>query len=409
MKDRPVGRPREPVIVADLNHGASHSARPPLWLAAAAVAAAWGAVYDIGRWVISFISFPVHEDIRIWYVAAEAGLRYGWSTIYDPATLRSLSTAFPGGETNIDSSATYASPPLLAWLFAPLTAFPEPVAYGLWTALSVVGLAWAWHISAPYRGTAKLALLLLALALWPVMDAFYRGQPVMILVALVAGSWWLSARDQQLAAGVALAAATALKPQVVILVPVALLVSGRYRFVVSWAAASAILAAAFVVSLGTSGLLSWWQVLKLVESNPEHAYFTLAYLFGVGPLTYVLLTAQGAMALAVAWRRRRDLEVVFAAGLLGSLTVSIHLHVYDYSTLILAAWLLLRTSPPLWHRLWLLVGVLTMQGLLPGLPAPQLIWDACWLAILAVSSFSGSAWSAPATRQAIGSAGRVDT
>ncbi|HEY8855707.1 MAG TPA: hypothetical protein VIN12_10665 [Candidatus Dormibacteraeota bacterium] len=65
-----------------MNHPASQPARPPLWLAAAAVAAGWGAVYDIGRWIAAFVTFPAHEDVRIYYVAAQAGLRYGWSTIY---------------------------------------------------------------------------------------------------------------------------------------------------------------------------------------------------------------------------------------------------------------------------------------------------------------------------------------
>jgi len=97
-----------------VNQPASQSARPPLWLAAAAVAAGWGAIYDIGRWVAAFVTFPAHEDVRIYYVAAQAGLRYGWATIYDIPTLRSLSSGFAGGQTNIDSSATYISPPLLA-------------------------------------------------------------------------------------------------------------------------------------------------------------------------------------------------------------------------------------------------------------------------------------------------------
>jgi hypothetical protein len=392
-----------------VNQPASQSARPPLWLAAAAVAAGWGAAYDVGRWVAGFVTFPAHEDVRIYYVAAQAGLRYGWSTIYDIPTLRSLSTGFAGGQTNIDSSATYVSPPLLAWLFAPLTALPEPVAYAVWAALSLGGLIWMWHIAAPYSGPAKVALLLLALALWPVLDAFYRGQPVLVLLALVAGAWWLADRDRPLAAGVALAVATALKPQVVYLVPLALLISGRYRVVLGWAAACVVLAVAFVVALGRSGLQSWWQTFQLVETNGEHAYFTLAYLFGFGPLTYSLLAVLGVAALAIAWRRRHDLEMVFAVGLLGSLAVSVHLHLYDYTTVVLAAWLVLRTAPPLWHRLWLLAGVVTMQGLALGFPAPQLIWDAGWLGILVVSSFSGSGASGPATPPAISSGAREGT
>ena len=393
-----------------VNHPTSRALRlPPLWLAAAAVAAGWGALYSLTRWVVLFALQPVHEDVRITYVAAEAGLRYGWSRIYDIAALQSLSTAFPAGQDTITSSATYINPPVWAWLFVPFTAFPEPAAYALWTLLSLVALVFAWHIAAPYTGLAKVALLLAALALWPVMDAFYRGQPSILILALVAAAWRLCSDDrpvEALAAGVALALATALKPQAAILIPIALLVSGRYRAVIGWAAGSVVLAGATIIALGPSGLSSWWQTLRYVQSDISHAYFTLAYLFGLGPLTYALLAAQGAAALGIAWRRRADLEIVYAVGLLGSLAFSFHLHVYDYSSLVLAAWLVLRTSPPLWHRLWLLGGVATMQALPLGLPVPQLLWDAVWLVILLVSSFYGSGASAPATRPPAALAGR---
>jgi hypothetical protein len=266
-----------------------------------------------------------------------------------------------------------------------------------------------WHLSAPYSGLVKLALLLLALALWPVLDALYRGQPVLVLLALVAAAWWLTTQEKPWAAGTALALATALKPQVVYLVPLALLVSGRYRVVIGWAVACLVLAVGFVLSLGPSGLQSWWQTFQLVENNGEHAYFTLAYLFGFGLLTYSLLAIFGVAALAVAWKRKADVDMVFVAGLLGSLAVSVHLHLYDYSTLVLAAWLFLRTSPPLWQRLWLLVGVVTMQALALGLPPPQLAWDAGWLGILVFSSFFGSGASGPTTRPATSSAVRGGT
>ncbi len=381
-------------------------ARPPLWLAAAAVAAGWGAVYTIGRWILFFALFPVHEDVRIWYVAAEAGVRFGWSSIYDLDTLRSLSSSFPAGEQHFGSSVNYVNPPLLAWLFAPLTAFPEPAAYGLWTLVSLGALVWAWHIVAPYKGLAKITLLLLALAMWPVLLSFYFGQPTIVMLGLVATAWWLCATDRPLAGGAALALATALKPHLVILVPLALLVSERYRPVIGWIAGCALLGIASLIALGSPGLVSWWQALKYLESDPAHAYYTLAYLFGFGPLTYVVWAVEGAVALVIARWRRSELEMVFAAGVLGSVAVAFHLHQADYSMLILAGWLVLRTAPPLWHRLWLLVGLVTMQTVTLGPPTLELMWDAGWLAILAVSSFFGSA-SAPAARRAAGSAVRA--
>ena len=82
--------------------GATAKPRPPLWLAAGAVASGWAAVYSIGRWIAYFVQHPIHEDVRLIYVAAEAGTRYGWSTIYDEGTLRTLSSSFPADDRTID-------------------------------------------------------------------------------------------------------------------------------------------------------------------------------------------------------------------------------------------------------------------------------------------------------------------
>jgi hypothetical protein len=361
------------------------SNRPPLPLAAAAVAAGWGALYSVARWMYGFVTFPIHEDIRYDYVAAEAGLRYGWSRIYDFGTLSTLSATFPAAERGIGADGTFISPPLLAWLFVPLVAFPEPVAYVIWTLVSLAALIWTWHVAAPYRGLAKLSLLLLALALWPVMQAFYYGQPAIPILGLVAGAWWLMRKDRPVLAGIALALATALKPQVVIVLPVALFVSGRWRAVAGWIAGGAVLALLSAIALGPAGLAGYFEALKLVESDTGHAYFTPAYLFGFGWLTLAILALQGIACVAVAIRRRDDLDIVFAVGLLGSLMVSFHLHQTDYSNLVLAAWLVLRGSPPLWHRAWLAAGIVTMQLLPLGQPVPQLIWDVVWLTMLAVN------------------------
>lgn len=366
--------------------GATAKPRPPLWLAAGAVASGWAAVYSIGRWIAYFVQHPIHEDVRLIYVAAEAGTRYGWSTIYNEGTLRTLSSSFPADDRTIDSVLTYLHPPLLAWIFAPLTVFPEPVAYVLWTAISVAALVFAWHLAAPYQGLAKLTLLLVAIGLWPVMQAFYYGQPTFLVIALVAVAWWLSRRDQMLAAGIALALATALKPQVVFMIPICLLVAGRFKAVVGWAGACAVLAALSAVALGPAGLASYWEALRLGQADVGHTFFTVAYLFGLhlGPATYAVLAVQGIACLYVAWSRREDLDIVFAAGLLGTLMVSIHLHQPDYSNLVLAAWLVLRGTPSLAHRLWFGVGIVTMQVLTLGQPVPQLLWDAGWLTILGV-------------------------
>jgi hypothetical protein len=392
-----------------VNHRTSGSSRPPLWLLAAAVAAFWSAAYDVQQWVGEFMRSAVHVDFATFYVAAEAGVRHGWPSMYDTATLQSLATTHGLQHDYISSAQLFVNPPLFAWLVVPLTLLPIPAAYLAWTIVSLAALAWAWYLAAPYTGLAKLTLLLIALAIWPLLNAFFYGQPSMVIVGLVATAWWLAARGNPIAGGVALAIGTALKPQAVFLVPLAILVSGRYRLFASWAVTGAVIALATVAALGTTGLANWWHALNFLQSNPTHSHVTWAYVFGEGPIAYALEGLQGIGALVIAWRRRGHLEVVFAAGIAGSLASGFHLHAPDYATLVLAAWLVLRTAPPLWHRLWFLAALPAMQLLTLGQPVPQLIWDAAWLVIMGVSSYGGSVASAPSTQRPSASAAHAGT
>ena len=373
--------------------------RPPLWLAAAAIATTIAATYTAVVWIASFRAGPIHVDVRMYYVAAEAGVRYGWATIYDQPVLRALSAGFPPTARFIDDQTTYASLPLLAWVFAPLTVFPEPVAYALWTALSLAALVLAWHICAPYTGLKKWTLLTLALGLWPVALAFDLGQPTMVVLGLTAVAFWLSANERPVQAGVILAIATFLKPQTVLLLPLALLIAGHARVTAAWAAGCVVLAGLSAASLGASGVAEWWHTTRTVQSLPVNTEYTLAHVLGRGTLTYVLWVVQGAAAMYVARQQRDRLEIVFAVGLLGSVATASYFHEPDYTALLLPAWLMLRTAPPLWHRLYLLVGVLTMQlmsywadshDLIWTLVTrgSQLAWDAGWLAILVASSLT---------------------
>ena len=370
--------------------------RPPLWLAAAAVASAWSAVYTVVRWALLFAAGPVHEDVMMYYVAAQTGLRHGWAAIYDEATFRSVAQ-FPLVGQVLDMHRPFASPPLLAWLFAPLTTLPEPAAYAVWTALSMTALVFAWWIAAPYRGLAKVTLLLAALGLWPLLLTFYFGQPTLILLAAIAGAWWLSANDRPVLAGAVLALAMFLKPQALLLLPLALFVAGRYRVVASWAVSGLALAAVFFAALGLSGVVAWWHVLREVQGLPVDVEYTLRHLFGAGPLTYALWILQGLVALLIAWWRRAELEIVIASGLLGTVTTAWYFHEADYSILVLVALLVLRTAPPVWQRVWIGVGIIPMQLMSfgPGVVqpvldlathAPQLLFDAGWLLILLVGA-----------------------
>ena len=366
--------------------------RPPLWLLAGSLASLWAGAHAIAVWIFLFLAMPVHEDVRMIYVAAQAGVRYGWSTIYDPSTLRALSASFPPGQQRIDAVYTYVHPPLVAWLFAPLTVLSEPAAYLAWTLISLVALVFAWHLAAPFAGLAKASLLLLSIGLWPVLSAFYYGQPIMVVLACVAGCWWLIKHERPLAAGLVLAIATSLKPQVMWMLPAAILASGRVRAVTGWVAGVIALALLSAAALGPSGVTSWVHAIQQNQSDPAHSVSTLIHFFGIGPMTIALWAIFSLVTLAVAYTRRQDLDAVFAAGLIGTALVTFHFHELDYSVLAIAAWFFLRTSPPLWQRLWLIAGIGAVELLAVGtalgpdwdVPSHAVViaWTATWLVAL---------------------------
>src|SRR2546428_7978480 len=71
------------------------SSRPPLWLAAAAMASFWGAVLGIVRLLRTFVDDPYGNDFRAYYAAPKVGLESGWSHIYDGRLLRAAASGFP--------------------------------------------------------------------------------------------------------------------------------------------------------------------------------------------------------------------------------------------------------------------------------------------------------------------------
>ena len=358
------------------------ASRPPLWLAAAAVASFWAAVLGIVLLVTTFVADPYGNDFRVFYAAAKVGLGAGWSHIYDANLLRGASAAFPVRDQIYDSAHFYVQTPLLAWIVAPLTALPEPAAFVIWTLLGLAAFIVAWAVACPFDGLARITLLLLGVALWSVEESLRFGQPTLLMMALVAVAWQQTRQGRPVVAGALLALAIMLKPQGVFLVPIALLAAGRLPVFLAFVGSAAVMTIAFVLTLGSAGVSGFFSATAVVQADPIHQFDTLAFVFGIGPVTYAAELALGAIAIAVAFLRRAELDMVFALGLLGSVMASPHLHQPDYALNVLAAWLVLRTGPGLAHRLWLVAGIPACQFTAIGLPLPQLLWQAGWLGLL---------------------------
>jgi len=280
------------------------------------------------------------------------------------------------------------SPPPVAWIVAPLTLAPLVPAFWTFAAISAVAFGAAGWLAVPGRGIGRLALFLTAACVFPVLISIQTGQVVPLVAAAAVAGWWLARRGRETLAGLVMVLLV-LKPQVAILVPVAMLVAGRRRLFASWFAAAAVVTLVSVISLGGQGLDQLRNDLSLEQGQPANLAWTLAGLFGTGPATAAVGLACGAVALGVAWwQRRRGLELVVVAGILGTLLAAPYHNPSDFAVLAPAAWLYLRATVPVTHWAWLAFGLLATYlaaGFGPGL---LLVFTLGWLLLMVAGALS---------------------
>ena len=361
--------------------GSTQDRLPPLWLSAAATAAGITAAFGIARWIEHFVTHPYEQDFRLNYVAAEIGLTHGWSHIYDLDLERQITASFAQAGIVIDSYHNYVTPPPLAWLLAPFTVFSVPTGFLVWAIVSLAALIAAWWLVCPGKGIARVALLLIAVAFWPMHYTFWLGQTATISIAMLALTWWFLERERWAPAGVVMAIALFIKPQLLLLLPVALLVSGRWKPALYCAVAGGILGVLSLVSLGQDGINSYITSVNFTKGNPIHSVLTFAW-FGRGLVATGLEVTAGVAALLLAWYRRDRMDLVFALGIVGSTASAFYLHEYDAAVFVLPAWIVLRSRPSVPQQVWLLVGLAAAQLIAIGVFWPMVLWEAGWIAML---------------------------
>jgi alpha-1,2-mannosyltransferase len=332
-----------------------------LGTAAGGAAAVLFAGFDLIKWAEAFSSDRFHNDFTFYYAAARIGLAHGWPSIYDLGILQHELDVMGSG-IKIAALARFLSPPPLAWAATPLTPLPFSVAYLLWSALLLAALALTWLLAAPARGPVRLLHLAAAIGWLPVIYCLQLGQPGLYVALGVAASYAALRNNHPVWAGAALAA-LALKPQLAFLVPVALLVAGRYRAFWSSAAVLGVLALASAIALGPGGIHSYLDLLDFAATVPVNRALTLDAVLVNVTATRVAQAVIAVWALALVYRlRRRQVEWIFAAALIGGLLATPYVHLDDLLMIGLAAWLLLRVPSPAWTPVYLFATVLAVEG-----------------------------------------------
>jgi alpha-1,2-mannosyltransferase len=325
--------------------------------------------------------YAVRNDLRLMYAAAKVGIQDGYSHLYDLAAQRDAILSLGAGF----NPQPFISPPPLAWLVTPLVAIPFPAALVIWTALLIAALVWTWYLLAPQGSLTKAAHLALWLGLFPVAYGIMVGQPGPLVAAAVATSWWLMRHDRPVWAGVALSLLV-IKPQLALLVPLCLLVSGHARTFGAWLVVCIFLGLASLALLGSDGIARYREVLALTQTPDWDITrrYAVSGLIGLGPQVYVAGAAVAAVSLIAAWRHRGSgPEVPMVAGIVGSMLFTPYLAFQDFLMLVVAGWLLLRARPSPWQVGLLVVGYALLELSLVVLAIPILLAEALLLISLA--------------------------
>jgi hypothetical protein len=327
------------------------------------------------------LEYPGFSDFGSYYLYAQVGLHQGWNHLYDLAAQRQEWFRYGGPDVIPWFPMIY--PPPLAWLVVPFTMLPLPVALGCWMALLVGLTLIAWRLVAPRRSRLERWTALAAmLAVFPVAYGIILGQVLILELAAIAAAWWFLARGREIPAGFLLLALV-FKPQVAILLPVVLLLVGRWRTLLVWGAGLALMTSVALATTGLSGLHEYAiRLFSAAAGEPQFlvpTQFTLAGTLGHGLATIVVSATFALAAIAAAWRQRTSgVSVPVACALIGSMLVTPYLHWQDLATLLLAGAIALHGPLDRWSRLILAAGYAVLLA--------SFYWGAGFIGLLLLAS-----------------------
>ncbi|HEV2474966.1 MAG TPA: glycosyltransferase family 87 protein [Candidatus Dormibacteraeota bacterium] len=354
--------------------------RTRLWAAAGLWTGILLTAFNVYAAVVEFIpQYRFRNDFRLIYGAALAAWTNGYSHLYDLAAQRATTESLGQGIY----WQPYINPPPLAWLATLFLAFPFGVALLAWSVLLLLAAWIAWRLAAPGPRLTRLAHLFLFVGVFPTAFGLMVGQPVVLVAAAVAASWWLAEHRRPVLAGVALSL-IALKPQLALLVPLCLLVAGRWRIFFAWLAASAVIGAVALLMLGGDGVQRYRDALSLASQWAPTRSFAVAGPLGLGLQVYALELVVVGIAAFSAWQHRGgDAGRLYATGVVSSLLFTPYVGFQDFAMLIVASWLLIRSGVTSFQVALMVVGYALLELALVVQAVPILIAEGALLLSLA--------------------------
>ena len=307
-----------------------------------------------------------------WVVFAAAGrlLAKGSRCLYCASQLAASETNLlghpvPWGTGTLASGTVnylpFLNPPSVAFVIAPLAVLPATLGFALFVALSMAAIAVAYRVLTGPLGCPPLPTFFAVFAVPGILSLALGQWAAILTLALVLALWAL--RPRPILAGLALSVLL-IKPQYLWLVPVALVVTRKWRVLLGLAIGAAVIAFSSLALVGPGEVHAWISVSLTAGGEQMAATFGLPGLaagaFGTDA-GYITMGAAAALAVGAAWRWRRELrarpELAVATFVCLSLVLSPHVLVQDCLLLAPAVALAARTRPRLAVAVALLLSV----------------------------------------------------
>lgn len=328
------------------------------------------------------------SDFAHLYAEGTVPLRFGWTHAYDVGSYISVFTHLGIPLTDPRLPGFSLSPPPLIAFFVLFALLPFDIAFALWSTISVAAITIAATLQVRSRGAVGWALggaLLLMPAFW---FALSLGGQTVAVAALISMAWWFAARGQNVLAG-ALLAGVLFKPQLGCMIPVALLLAGRWRIVATSAGVAAALIAIPVFLISLPNALSFITDASAAAAHPRGFLVgnqTFHAMLPGEPILVYAIDVFAVVLMAVVTLRRRDVDLAVVAGILTSLIITPYLHSQDLVMLWVAGAIASRrfTCRPAQAALyvsWIAVAIAT---LLVSAIGP--ILEVAWLVAIAVTA-----------------------
>jgi hypothetical protein len=372
---------------------------------AIAVIAAVGAALFYAAIGANIVGNAQRHDFLNLYTGATLAHEGDFARLHDPdrqfAVERTLVPDLP-------ALVPFVRPPVYAGVLSPLAMMPLKTAFWAWVAIQIAILMACWAWAARKFGSKGF---MWAAVFLPTAYGIANGQDCALMLLLMIVAYELAERDRLAASGFAIGLAL-FKFHLLLLFPVLMLISRRWRMLGGYCAAAGVEIAGSFILGGKAGLIEYAKLLQRkdierLSPSPEmmsniHA---IAANLGIHSTAVSVALAGVVVAIAVYASWNAPLWRWFAAAVAGSLLMVPHVYGYDAAVLLLPILLVIFKGGTKLARYSAMAIALPCVFWLPAAGVPFAMGPALAISIFLISvardrgSEAVSEWSSPRTER----------